>query len=108
MTTRDERAPSYVDEVVLESLEHILSYTPGNNAHRISPTPLMVILAEDDQWTPNDLVLAAYDKVDGPKQLVTVPGGHYSVYDGPGHEVAATSAAQFFMEHLSEQPGSAT
>jgi uncharacterized protein len=98
--TRDERAPSYVNEVVLESLEHILSYTPGANAHRIGNTPVLVVLAEDDRWTPNDLVLEAVGRMTGPTEVLTVPGGHYSVYDGPGHDEAARAAAAFLAKHL--------
>jgi uncharacterized protein len=98
--TRNERAPSFVNEVVLESVEHILSYTPGANAHRIGDTPVLVVLAEEDRWTPNDLVLDAISRMTGPTKIVTVPGDHYSVYDGPGHEQAANSAAAFLAEHL--------
>jgi uncharacterized protein len=98
--TRDERAPAYVNEVVLESFEHILSYTPGMNTHRIGNTPVLVVLAEEDRWTPNDLVREAMARMTGPTKLLTVPGGHYSVYDGPGHTEAAQAATTFFVEHL--------
>lgn len=97
--TRDERAPRFANEIVLESLEHVLSYTPGMNTHRID-VPLLVVLAEDDRWTPNDLVLGAVGRTIRPAGVVTVPGGHYSVYDGPGHHAAARAAADFFVEHL--------
>jgi uncharacterized protein len=101
--TRDECAPSYVNEVVLESLEHVLAYSPGVNAHRIGDTPVLVVLAEGDRWTPNDLVLEAVARMTGPTEVVLVPGGHYSVYDGEGHEEAARAAASFFARHLGRE-----
>jgi fermentation-respiration switch protein FrsA (DUF1100 family) len=74
-------------------------YEPGVYVPRISPTPLLMIVAGDDKVVPSDLALEAYETALQPKRLLIVPGGHYVVYL---REFARTSSAarDFYVEHL--------
>jgi uncharacterized protein len=55
------------------------------------------VVARDDQTTPTDLALAAYERALEPKKLVIVPGTHFQVYDQPA---AYEAAVAWFCEHL--------
>ena len=74
-------------------------YDPGNWITRISPTPLLMIVALADRITQTDLQLRAYEEALEPKKLVTVEGGHFDAYLG---QFAAASAAAicWFRQHL--------
>jgi fermentation-respiration switch protein FrsA (DUF1100 family) len=74
-------------------------YEPGAFIGRISPTPLLVIVARDDRTTPTDLALSAYERALEPKRLVIAPGGHYDIYLGQSH-IAIAAAIAWFQENL--------
>lgn len=93
-------APSWVNEVAVSSLEAILEHAPAKSVERISPRPLLMILATEDRWTPPDLIREAYGRAREPKRLLEVLGGHYAVYEGEGAEIAGAAATDWFVEHL--------
>jgi fermentation-respiration switch protein FrsA (DUF1100 family) len=99
MRATDADAPAFRREVTLRSLEMAREYEPGIYVSRISPTPLLMVVAREDKMTPVDLALDAYARALEPKKLLMLPGGHYTCYL---EEIArARSAAQeFFVEHL--------
>jgi fermentation-respiration switch protein FrsA (DUF1100 family) len=47
-------------------------YEPGIWARRVSPTPLLMVVALNDTITMTDLALAAYERALEPKKLVTI------------------------------------
>jgi len=47
---------------------------------RVSPTPLLMIVALDDRLTVTDLALTAYEHALEPKRLALIPGGHFDPY----------------------------
>jgi len=55
-------------------------YEPGIWARRVSPTPLLMVVALYDTITMTDLALAAYERALEPKKLVTIQGGHFDPY----------------------------
>ncbi len=66
---------------------------------RIAPTPMLMIIADDDGITPTEICRAAYDKALEPKQLLVIPGGHYAPYlDGFARSSGA--ARDWFATHL--------
>jgi uncharacterized protein len=73
-------------------------YEPGVWAPRISPTPLLMIVASHDTITLTDLALASYEQALEPKKLVLIPGGHFDPYRD--QFPVAEAAAQWFCEHL--------
>ena len=88
------------NEITLRSTRAARMYEPGNWISRVSPTPLLMIVARDDRLTVADLALAAYQRALEPKRLALIAGGHFDPYldQFPFAEAAATG---WFREHLS-------
>ena len=94
-------APNWRNEVSLESMEAFLEYDPAGNIHLISPTPLLMVVAEKDTLTPTDMAIAAYERALEPKKLVILEGGkHFDAYTEPGLSQSAPPAVEWFERHL--------
>lgn len=93
-------APRWENRVTLESMEKFLEYNPAANIHRISPTPLLMVVAEDDRLTPTDLAIEAYQRAREPKKLVMFRGGHFNAYQEPGLNTTAPAAVEWFKQWL--------
>jgi uncharacterized protein len=74
-------------------------YEPGIWIPRVSPTPLLMVVALNDTITVTDLALAAYERALEPKKLVTIPGGHFDPYLGQ-FQKSSSAAVAWFREHL--------
>ncbi len=94
-----ERAPAWRNEITLRSFEMLMEYEPGSWIARISPTPLLMVVARDDQLAVSDLALAAYERALEPKRLVLLPGGHFDVY-GPQFAASSAAARDWFVQNL--------
>ena len=92
-------APAWRNAVTLRSAELARENEPGVHIARISPTPLLMIVAEDDVLTATDLCLEAYQSALPPKQLVMVPGGHFDPYLH-AFDRTSTAARDWFVAHL--------
>jgi uncharacterized protein len=97
--TADTRAPSWRNEVTLRSVEMFTEYEPGTYLPWISPTPLLMVVAERDHLTPAELAIAAYEHANEPKRLVILPAAHFDAYVD-GFDDASTAACDWFVEHL--------
>jgi fermentation-respiration switch protein FrsA (DUF1100 family) len=88
-----------MNEVTVRSGRLARMYEPGAWIARVSPTPLLVIVALADYITLTDLQLSAYERALEPKKLVTIDGGHFGL-----GQFAATSAAavSWFRQHLDQ------
>ncbi len=95
-----KNAPRWENRVTLESMEKFLEYNPGANIHRISPTPLLMVVADDDRLTPTDLAVQAYARALEPKKLVMFRGGHFEAYQEPGLNTTAGAAVDWFRQWL--------
>jgi fermentation-respiration switch protein FrsA (DUF1100 family) len=84
----------------LRSVELLMEYEPSAYLERISPTPLLMVVAAGDHLTPTDLALEAYQRAREPKKLVLLPGGHFDAYV-KDFETASAVARDWFLEHLS-------
>ncbi len=93
-------APNWRNKVTLESLEKFLEYNPAANIHRISPTPLLMLVASNDTLTPTDLAVAAYEQAREPKSLVIMQGRHFDAYTEPGLSQSAPPAVEWFKRYL--------
>ncbi|MCW5297786.1 alpha/beta hydrolase [Herbaspirillum lusitanum] len=97
---RDIGAADWSNTVTLRSSFAARLYEPGTWISRISPRPLLMIVATDDRVTMTDLELRAYEEALEPKRLVTIAGNHFSPYDA-AFSVASTAAIDWFRLHLS-------
>ena len=94
-------APSWKNEITLESMEHYVEYNPASFIEFISPTPLMMIAAMDDGITPPDLIIEAFEEqAKEPKKLLKLPRGHFDVYNGATFEQASKESLKWFQQHL--------
>ncbi|GAA4839743.1 alpha/beta hydrolase [Actinomycetospora corticicola] len=97
--THEQRAPSWRNEVTLRTVEMLSEYEPISYIHRISPTPLLMLVARQDVLTPTELAIGAFQQAREPKKLVVLPGGHFDAYvDGYDHSMPP--ARDWFLEHL--------
>jgi fermentation-respiration switch protein FrsA (DUF1100 family) len=102
--THETRAPSWRNEVTLRSVEMFTEYEPGTYLPWISPTPLLMCVAEKDVLTVTDIAIAGYMNASEPKKLVILPGGHFDAYVD-GFDVASSAAADWFSHHLVQREG---
>jgi len=98
--TGNTRAPSWHNEVTLRSVEMFLEYEPGGYISRVSPTPLLMVVAAGDVLTVSDLAIGAYEEAREPKKLVILPGGHFGAYTGPDFDVSSGAARDWLVQHL--------
>jgi uncharacterized protein len=97
--TGKRRAPTWRNEVTLRTVEMLLEYEPSAYLERISPTPLLMVVAAGDHLTPTDLALEAYQQAREPKKLVLLPGGHFDAYV-KDFDASSGAARDWFLEHL--------
>ncbi|KAH7165073.1 Alpha/Beta hydrolase protein [Fusarium sp. MPI-SDFR-AT-0072] len=77
------RGYSYDKTSTLQSMVNTIMYEPTGVIHHISPTPLLMIVADDDVCTYTHLQLEAFEKALHPKTLKIVKGtGHFDLYYG--------------------------
>jgi uncharacterized protein len=93
------RAPKWENRQTVRSLELALEYNPAANIHLISPTPFMMMVAENDVLTPPDLAIEAYGRARVPKRPVILPGGDFCAC-ASGLQSASTPALSWFKQHL--------
>ena len=74
-------------------------YAPGEFIERVSPTPLLMVVAEHDHIAVTDLALKAYERALEPKRLVMITGGHFDPYLSQ-REAALSAAVEWFKQHL--------
>jgi uncharacterized protein len=88
------------NKVTVRSTRAAQMYEPGIWISRVSPTPLLMIVALQDVITVTDLALKAYEGALEPKKIELVQGGHFDPY--VTHFAQSSSAARaWFQTHLS-------
>jgi fermentation-respiration switch protein FrsA (DUF1100 family) len=100
--TGESRAPSWRNEVTLRSVEMFWNYEPGAWIQWVSPSPLLMVVAEGDHLTVSDLAIEAFEQAREPKRLAILDGGHFDAYVA-GFDAASAAARDWFAEHL--RPG---
>jgi hypothetical protein len=90
---------AWENNVTVRSTRAARMYEPGQWIARVSPTPLLLVVAMRDTITLTDLELAAYERALQPKKLVTIEGGHFDPYLSQFH-VASATAVDWFRQHL--------
>lgn len=87
------------NRLTLRSLELIGGYVPASFVAAVAPTPLLMIVADDDEVTPTPPQLDAFARAGEPKRLVRFACRHYDVYTTLLPQAAA-AARDFLVEHL--------
>jgi fermentation-respiration switch protein FrsA (DUF1100 family) len=96
-----KKAPAgkWENKVTLRSTRWARMYAPGEWIDRVSPTPLLMIVAEHDHTAPTDLALKAYERALHPKRLVMIQGGHFDPYERE-FETASGAVTDWFRSRL--------
>jgi fermentation-respiration switch protein FrsA (DUF1100 family) len=97
--THKERAPRWENQVTFESIEKFIEYSPAVYVPRVSPTPLLMMVAENDVLTPTDLAIAGFATAREPKKLVILPGGHFDAYV-KGFSLSSGNAIAWYKQWL--------
>src|SRR5229473_7407334 len=97
--TGKTRAPAWRNEVTLRTVEMLTEYEPGDYIARISPTPLLMVIAAGDHLAVADEAFAAFNRALEPKRLVILGGGHFDAYV-KDFGTASAAARDWFVEHL--------
>ena len=95
----DERHLDWPNRVTVRSLDMRLEYEATPYVERIGPTPLLMIVAENDTITPTAIALRAFARAREPKRLVSIPGHHYVPYREE-FERSSREARDWFVRHL--------
>jgi uncharacterized protein len=90
---------AWQNDVTVRSGRLSRMYEPGTWIARVSPTPLLMIVAMGDHITLTELELRAYEQALEPKRLVTIEGGHFDAYLRQ-FATSSGAAVDWFRQHL--------
>ncbi len=93
------RAPAWRNEVTLRTVEMLGEYEPGEYVARISPTPLLMLIAAGDHLAIAEEAFIAFSRALEPKRILVLKGGHFDAYVDD-FERASGAARDWFVEHL--------
>lgn len=92
--------PTWRNEVTLRSVEQMVEFEPAGWVPHVAPTPLMMIVAAEDNCTPPEIQLEVFSSAREPKRLVIHPGGHFETYT-THFEKTSAAAREWFAQHMS-------
>lgn len=96
-----EIAATWRNAVTTESVELMLEYDPAGPIELVSPTPLLMVVAERDSLIPVHAARAAFDRAGEPKELLALDCRHFDVYaTEPWFSRASGAARAWFEKHL--------
>ena len=87
------------NRITLRSNRWARMYGPGAYVERVSPTPLLMVVAKHDHIAVTDLALGAYERALQPKKLAMIEGGHFDPYLGE-FGTSSKAATEWFEAHL--------
>ncbi len=96
--SNEQRHPTFHNAITVASLDRIVAYDPGGFVEDISPSALLMILADHDTTTPSDIARAVFDRAGQPKQIMEFAGSHYHVYDDETVKRQCIAAATTFLQ----------
>ena len=95
----ERRGANYEKFATLQSLFYMQSHMPIAFVRRVSPTPLLMVVGEEDLCIPTNLQLAMYQEAQEPKRVHVVHGsGHFGVYYGTAFEGNVVVQLEFLKE----------
>jgi acetyl esterase/lipase len=108
-STHQERAmdvyPTFKNEILLESMEHMLMWAPENYIEYLAPTPLLMVANGGyDPYHTLDEVQIAYKKAGEPKRLEVLPYDMVGLYMDPGLEESMRLTIDWFDKYLRKMP----
>jgi dienelactone hydrolase len=93
----------------LESGQAVLEFNPEEFVERISPRPLLMIVAAEDTRVPPEVSLPTFERAREPKTLRTLQGvEHHAVYELPKRTELLGIVVPGLEEHVADRRGRAT
>ncbi|KAJ5979550.1 hypothetical protein N7481_006848 [Penicillium waksmanii] len=68
------------NKITLQTYYHIFKHKPIQYIHRISPRPMLMLVAMKDSIIPTDVTMKAFDEAGDSKELVKFDCGHFEPY----------------------------
>jgi uncharacterized protein len=93
-------APRSKNEVTVRSIEMFYEHETSAYVAKIGPTPLLMIVEDDDTLAAVDQTLDLYNRALEPTKLLWFSGGHFDASIGD-QEAAAVAARDWYLQHLS-------
>lgn len=95
-------SPGWRNRMTSLSVGELITLDAAMGAEFISPTPMLVVHGERDDYCSPEGAQAVYDRAGEPKRFVWLPARlHIDLYDNPAYvEPAAAAVADWFAEHL--------
>ena len=90
---------NWENKVTLRSLDLRLEYEAMPFVARVSPTPLLMIIADNDTITPTDIALRAFEQAHEPKKIILLQGDHYVPYL-EAFDRSSGAARDWFAQYL--------
>ena len=75
-------------------------FDPGFCMPYIAPTPLLMVVAEEDNLTPASIAREAFARAAEPKTWLLVEGDHFVAYQGAASEKVAGEMCDFLVQSL--------
>lgn len=89
------------NKITLQSLFKLLKNEPRAYVPHISPTPLLMVIAEKDTAVDVPTQLAVFGEAGEPKELFFMPGtGHFEPYNGEAFERNIKRQLEFLVKWL--------
>ncbi|WZH48454.1 alpha beta superfamily hydrolase [Fusarium acuminatum] len=94
-------APRWENKVTFQSVFKHMKNEPHVFLDKISPTPFLMVVAENDNVTSTSAQIQMFEKAHGPKELHILKGlGHFDVYEGPGFDENIKFQLEFLQKYL--------
>ncbi|KAF1816895.1 DltD N-terminal domain protein [Eremomyces bilateralis CBS 781.70] len=100
VTSWMKKYPAVRNEITVSSIEAFRAYNASGYIHHISPTPLLMCVADKDELTPTDIAIESYSRAREPKDIYIFPGGHYDGYYGETFEKVIAYQIGFWKKHF--------
>jgi fermentation-respiration switch protein FrsA (DUF1100 family) len=83
MNDMEKSGGEWKNEVTLQSMFNLMAHEPKRFVHRIAPTPLLMVVPEQDTTVETKAQLDMYRLALEPKQIHLVKDcGHFGIYGG--------------------------
>lgn len=93
--------PDMCRQIPLETARAVMEFHPEEVVHRISPRPILFIVAGNDGLCLNELTWELYERAGQPKKWVVIPGiEHYETYAPENLRTVIAESTAWYREHM--------
>ena len=83
LNARQRGAANFENRCTLETYYNFLTFSPENVIKYLASTPVLLIVPEQDTWSPPEKQLALFESIASPKQVrIVADKGHLQLFEG--------------------------